>query len=316
VRAIIAAFALCAFSFLAHAQPVARTVHLIVPYTPATGADILARALGPKLQERWKVAVVTENKPGATGNIGAEFVAKAPADGSTLLVAATSFATNPALNPAPYDPVKSFAPVIVAATSALCVVVNPQVPAQSMKELIEAAKRQPGKLNYGSPGNGGVQHLAMELIKIEAGIDLPHVPYKGMGGMLNDLVGGHIQAGVSALQSASPHVQAGRLRMLAVMSPERSSAFPTVPTMREQGLPQLEVETWYGVFAPAGTPRAALAKLNADFEALLQDAQMREFLAKQGMSAGGGSAERLGELVRRELARWTRVVKIAGIKAD
>jgi len=260
--------------------------------------------------------VVTENKPGATGNIGAEFVARAPADGTTLLVAATSFATNPALNSAPYDPVKSFAPVIVAATSALCVVVNPQVPAQSMRELIEAAKRQPGKLNYGSPGNGGVQHLAMELIKIEAGIDLPHVPYKGMGGMLNDLVGGHIQAGVSALQSASPHVQAGRLRMLAVMSPERSSAFPTVPTMREQGLPQLEVETWYGVFAPAGTPRAALAKLNADFEALLQDAQMREFLAKQGMSAGGGSAERLGELVRRELARWTRVVKIAGIKAD
>jgi tripartite-type tricarboxylate transporter receptor subunit TctC len=317
VRAIIAAFALCAFCFLAHAQPVAsRTVHLIVPYTPATGADILARALGPKLQERWKVAVVTENKPGATGNIGAEFVAKAPADGTTLLVAATSFATNPALNSAPYDPVKSFAPVIVAATSALCVVVNPQVPAQSMKELIEAAKRQPGKLNYGSPGNGGVQHLAMELIKIEAGIDLRHVPYKGMGGMLNDLVGGHIQTGVSALQSASPHVHAGRLRMLAVMSAERSSAFPNVPTMREQGLPELEVETWYGVFAPAGTPSAALAKLNADFDALLQDAQMREFLARQGMSAGGGPAERLGELVPRELARWTRVVRLAGIKAD
>jgi len=317
VRAIIAALALCAFCFLAHAQPVAsRTVHLIVPYTPATGADILARALGPKLQERWKVAVVTENKPGATGNIGAEFVAKAPADGTTLLVAATSFATNPALNAAPYDPVKSFAPVIVAATSALCVVVNPQVPAQSMKELIEAAKRQPGKLNYGSPGNGGVQHLAMELIKLEAGIDLPHVPYKGMGGMLNDLVGGHIQAGVSALQSASPHVQSGRLRMLAVMSPERSSAFPTVPTMREQGLPELEVETWYGVFAPAGTPPAALAKLNADFDALLQDAQMREFLARQGMNASGGRPERLAELVQRELARWTRVVKLAGIKAD
>ena len=315
MRAIIAALAFACTAAAAQEFP-SRTVHLVVPYTPATGADILARALGPKLQERWKVAVVTENKPGATGNIGAEFVAKAPADGTTLLIGATSFATNPALNSAPYDPVKSFAPVIIAATSALCVVVNPQVPAQSMKELIDAAKRQPGKLNYGSPGNGGVQHLAMELIKIEAGIDLPHVPYKGMGGMLNDLVGGHIQAGVSALQSASPHVQAGRLRMLAVMSPERSSAFPTVPTMREQGLPQLEVETWYGVFAPAGTPRAALAKLNADFEALLQDAQMREFLAKQGMSAGGGSAERLGELVRRELARWTRVVKIAGIKAD
>lgn len=315
MRAIIAALALACTAAVAQEFP-SRTVHLVVPYTPATGADILARALGPKLGERWKVAVVTENKPGATGNIGSEFVARAPADGATLLVAATSFATNPALSPAPYDPVNSFTPVIVAATSALCVLVNPQVPAKSMRELIEAARREPGKLHYGSPGNGGVQHLAMELVKIEAGIDLPHVPYKGMGGMLNDLVGGHIQAGVSALQSAAPHVQSGRLRMLAVMSAERSSAFPEVPTMREQGLPQLEVETWYGIFAPARTPAAAVAKLNADLDALLQDAQMRDFLGKQGMTAAGGPPERLGELVRRELARWTRVVKLAGIKAD
>ena len=315
MRAIIVALALACT--IAHAQEFpARTVHLVVPYTPGTGADILARALGPRLGERWKVAVVTENKPGATGNIGAEFVAKAPADGTTLLVAATSFATNPALSPAPYDPLKSFAPVIVAATSALCVLVNPQVPAQSMRELIDTARRQPGKLHYGSPGNGGVQHLAMELIKIEAGIDLVHVPYKGLGGMLNDLVGGHVQAGVSALQSAASHVQSGRLRMLAVMSAERSTAFPEVPTMREQGLPQLEVDTWYGVFAPAGTPAAAISKLNADFDALLQDAQMREFLVKQGMTSAGGAPDRLAELVRRELARWTRVVKLAGIKAD
>ncbi|HEU5177817.1 MAG TPA: tripartite tricarboxylate transporter substrate-binding protein [Burkholderiales bacterium] len=295
MRAITAALALCAFSFLAHAQPVAsRAVHLIVPYTPATGADILARALGPKLQERWKVAVVTENKPGATGNIGTEFVAKAPADGNTLLFAATSFATNPALGAVPYDAEKSFAPVILAATSALGMVVNPRVPAQSIPELIELAKREPGKLHYGSPGNGGVQHLAMELFKLEAGVNLVHVPYKGLGGMLNDLVGGHVQVGVAALQSVHPHVQAGRLRMLG----------------------QLEVETWYAVFAPAGTPAPAIAKLNADLHALLQDAQMREFLAKQGMTAAGGPPERLGELVRRELARWTRVVKIAGIKAD
>ena len=134
--------------------------------------------------------------------------------------------------------------------------------------------------------------------------------------MLNDLVGGHVQAGVSALQSAASHVQSGRLRMLAVMSAERSTAFPDVPTLREQGLPQLEVDTWYGVFAPAGTPAAAISKLNADFDALLQDAQMREFLAKQGMTSAGGPPERLAELVRRELARWTRVVKLAGIKAD
>jgi tripartite-type tricarboxylate transporter receptor subunit TctC len=311
----MAALALACTAAAAQEFPV-RTVHLVVPYTPGTGADILARALGPGLGERWKVAVVTENKPGATGNIGAQFVAKAPADGTTLLIAATSFATNPALSPAPYDPVTSFAPVILAATSALGVLVNPQVPAHSMRELIDLARRQPGKLHYGSPGNGGVQHLATELIKIEAGIDLVHVPYKGLAGMLNDLVGGHVQAGVAALQSSALHVQSGRLRMLAVMSAERSAAFPEVPTMREQGLAQLEVETWYGVFAPAGTPAAAISKLNADFGALLQDAQMREFLAKQGMAPAGGPPAHLAELVRRELARWTRVVKLAGIKAD
>lgn len=290
---MIAALALACTAAAAREFP-ARTVHLVVPYTPATGADILARALGPKLGERWKVAVVAENKPGATGNIGTEFVARAPADGTTLLVAATSFATNPALGPVPYDPVRGFAPVILAATSALCVVVNPQLPAKSMRELIDIAKRQPGKLHYGSPGNGGVQHLAMELVKLDAGIDLVHVPYKGLGGMLNDLVAGHVQVGVAALQSIAPHVQAGRLRMLT----------------------QLEVRTWYGVFAPAGTPAAAIAKLNADFDALLQDAQMREFLARQGMAAAGGPPQRLGELVQRELARWTSVVKRAGIKAD
>ena len=286
---------LCMVSLVVHAETFpSRPVHLIVPYTPGTGADLLARVLGPKLGERWKVAVVTENKPGATGNIGADFVAKAPADGHTLLMAATSFTTNPALSPVPYDPVKSFAPVILAATSSLWVVVNPRLPAQSMRELIDAAKREPGKLHYGSPGNGGVQHLAMELLKLDAGVDLVHVPYKGLGGMLNDLVAGHVQVGVVALQSVQPHVQAGRLRMLE----------------------RLEVETWYGLFAPAGTPPAALAKLNADFDALLQDAQMRELLAKQGMTAAGGAPERLAELVRRELARWARVVKLAGIKAD
>jgi tripartite-type tricarboxylate transporter receptor subunit TctC len=293
VRAIIASFALACTTVCAQEFP-SRAVHLIVPYTPATGADILARALGPKLTEKWKVAVVTENKPGATGNIGTDFVARAPADGTTLLIAATSFATNPALGAVPYDPVKSFAPVILAATSALCMVVNPQVPAQSMGELIEAARRQPGRLHYGSPGNGGVQHLAMELFKLDHRVDLVHVPYKGLGGMLNDLVAGHVQAGVAALQSVQPHVQAGRLRMLG----------------------QLDVETWYAVFAPAGTPPAAIAKLNADFDALLQDAQMREFLARQGMSAAGGAPGRLEELVRREIARWTRVVKAAGIRAD
>jgi tripartite-type tricarboxylate transporter receptor subunit TctC len=294
-----------------------RPVHLIVPYTPGTGADILARLLGPKLGERWKVGVPTENKPGATGNIGADFVAKAAPDGHTLLFVATSFGTTPALQKnLPYDPVKSFDPVALIATSGLVVVVHPQVPARSMKELIELAKRQPGKMHYSSPGNGGPQHLAMELVKLETGMDIVHVPYKAAAGALADVVGGHIDATVAAVQTAHPHVQSGRLRALAVMSLERSSAYPEVPTMKEQGLPDLEVETWYAAFVPANTPSPIIQKLNSDINAVLRDAQVREAIEKQGMSPVGGTPRRLAELVKNEIPRWTRVVDAAGIKAD
>jgi tripartite-type tricarboxylate transporter receptor subunit TctC len=287
-----------------------------VPYTPGTGADILARLLGPRLAERWKVAVVTENKAGATGNIGADFVARSAADGYTLLFVATSFGTTPALTRVPFDPVKSFAPVALVATSGLVVVLNPQVPARSMRELIELVKREPGKLHYSSPGNGGPQHLAMELLKLETGMNIVHVPYKSAAGALADLVGGHVQATIAAVQTAQPQVASGKLRAVGVMSAERSQAFPEVPTLREQGLPELEVETWYGAFAPAGTPTAVVDKINADLNLLLKEPEIRDFLRKQGMSAAGGSRERLGELVKRELARWTRVVGAAGIKAD
>jgi tripartite-type tricarboxylate transporter receptor subunit TctC len=294
-----------------------RPVHLIVPYTPGTGADILARLLGPKLGERWKVGVPTENKPGATGNIGADFVAKAAPDGHTLLFVATSFGTTPALQKnLPFDPVKSFEPVALVATSGLIVVTHPQVPARSMKELIALAKRQPGKMHYSSPGNGGPQHLAMELIKLETGMDIVHVPYKGAAGALADVVGGHVEATIAAVQTAYPHVQSGKLRALAVMSAERSAAYPDVPTMKEQGLPDLEVETWYAAFAPASTSSQIIQKLNSDINSVLRDAQVREAIEKQGMSVAGGPPQRLAELVRKELPRWNRVVSAAGIKAD
>jgi tripartite-type tricarboxylate transporter receptor subunit TctC len=316
MRLLLLALAALACSAVAQDFP-ARPVHIVVPYTPGTGADILARLLGPRLAERWKVAVVTDNKPGATGNIGADFVAKGAPDGHTLLFVATSFGTTPALQKnLPFDPVKSFEPVVLVATSGLVVVTNPQVPARSMKEFIELAKRQPGKMHYSSPGNGGPQHLAMELIKLETGIDLVHVPYKGAAGALADVVGGHVQAMISAVQTAYPHVQSGKLRALAIMSAERSPAYPDVPTMKEQGLPDLEVETWYGSFAPAGTPRAVITKINADINAALKEAQVREVLEKQGMTAVGGAPERMGELVKKELPRWNRVVGAAGIKAD
>ena len=294
----------------------ARTVHLIVPYTPGTGADILARLLGPRLAERWQVAVVTENKAGATGNIGADFVARSAADGHTLLFVATSFGTTPALTRVPFDPVKSFAPVALVATSGLVVVINPQVEARSMRELIGLVKREPGKLHYSSPGNGGPQHLAMELLKLETGMNIVHVPYKSAAGALADLVGGHVQATIAAVQTAQPQVASGKLRAVGVMSAERSQAFPEVPTLKEQGLPGLEVETWYGAFAPAGTPANVVSRINHDLNALLRDSAVREFLAKQGMTPVGGSPERLGGLVKSELARWTRVVNAAGIKAD
>jgi len=294
-----------------------RTVQVVVPYTPGTGADILSRILGPLLAERWKVGVVVDNRAGAIGNIGADVVAKSAPDGYTFLCTATSFGTNPALHPKlPFDPVKSFAPVILLATSTMAVIVTAGLPAKSMREFLDLVRGQPGKLYYASPGSGGPQHLAMELLKLDARIDLVHVPYKGSGGALADLVGGHVQAMIVSLQTAAPYVQSGKLRMLAVMSAERSPVFAEVPTLKELGLADLEVETWYGMFAPAGTPGGVIGKLNRDVNALLTRPDVRELLGKQGMIPAGGTPEQFGELVGKELARWSRVVKGAGIKVE
>jgi tripartite-type tricarboxylate transporter receptor subunit TctC len=312
---LAAAAGLAGHAAIAQEWP-SRPVHVVVPYTPGTGADILSRVLGPKLSERWSTAIVVDNKPGATGNIGAEHVAKSAPDGYTFLVTATSFTTNPALKPAPFDPVKDFAPVVLLATGGLGVYLHPGVPARSMKEFVELVRSQPGKLYYSSPGNGGPQHLAMELLKLETGMNIVHVPYKGAAGAIADLVGGHVQAMISALQTVAPHVHAGRLRMLGVMSEERAPAFPDVPTLKEQGYPGLEVQTWYAMFAPAGTPEAIVRRVNADVNAFLKADDVAKLLAKQGLEAAGGAPEVLGERVKRELARWTRVVKAAHIKAD
>jgi tripartite-type tricarboxylate transporter receptor subunit TctC len=295
----------------------ARTVQIVVPYTPGTTADILARSFGPRLAERWKVSVITDNRPGATGGIGTALVAKAPPDGHTLLFVATSFAMIPAVHQKlPFDAVRDFAPVALIATSAVGLFVHPQLPVKSAREFIQLAKRRPGQMLYSSPGNGGPQHLTMELFKLETGIDIVHVPYKGFAGAMTDLMGGHVQAMISALGSAAPYVASGRLRLLAVMMAERSPAFPDVPTMKELGLANLEVYTWYGSFAPAGTPVPVVAKLNGDVNSVLQQPDMREMLAKQAVNPAGGPPERLGELVKSELARWKRVVTAAGIRAD
>jgi tripartite-type tricarboxylate transporter receptor subunit TctC len=315
MRWILAALALLCGSALAQDYP-SRPVHLVVPYTPGTGADILARLIGLKLSERWKTAVITDNRPGATGNIGAEAVAKSPPDGYAVLFAATSFAANHAMTRTPYDPQTSFAPVALVATSSLAVLVNPELPARNMREFIALAKARPGRLHYGSPGTGGVQHLAMELIKLETGIDVVHVPYKGLGGAVSDTIAGHVQATVVALQSAAPHVQSGKLRMIAVLSAARAAAFPDVPTLKEQGLPDVEIDTWYAAFAPAGTPPAVIQKLNAGINDALSDPSIKTSLEKQGMLPVGGDPARLERLLKNELARWARVVNASGIKAD
>ena len=308
-------FLVCIGAAAAQDYP-SRPIHILVPYTPGTGADILSRVLGPKISERWKAAVVTDNRPGATGNIGATEAKAAAPDGYTLLLTATSFTTNPALKPAPFDPVKDFEPVALIATGALGVYINPEVRAKNMKEFVALVKSQPGKLYYSSPGNGGPQHLAMELLKLETGMDIVHVPYKGAAGAISDLVGGHVQAMISALQTVAPHVHSGRLRFLAVMSAKRSDAFPDVPTLKEAGMPELEVETWYAMFAPAGTPAPIVKKWNAELNELLKEADVKDVIAKQGLVPEGGTPQALGDRVKRELASWTRVVKAAGIKAD
>ena len=308
-------FLLCAGVAAAQDYP-SRPIHILVPYTPGTGADILSRVLGPKVSERWKAAVVTDNRPGATGNIGAAEAKAAAPDGYTLLLTATSFTTNPALKPAPFDPVKDFEPVALIATGALGVYINPEVRAKNMKEFVALVKSQPGKLYYSSPGNGGPQHLAMELLKLETGMDIVHVPYKGAAGAISDLVGGHVQAMISALQTVATHVHSGRLRFLAVMSAKRSDAFPDMPTLKEAGMPDLEVETWYAMFAPAGTPAPIVKKWNAELNELLKEVDVKDVIAKQGLVPEGGTPQALGDRVKRELAAWTRVVRAAGIKAD
>ncbi|WP_338616775.1 tripartite tricarboxylate transporter substrate binding protein [Pigmentiphaga sp. CHJ604] len=294
-----------------------RTVTLVVPFTPGTSADIIARVIGPRLAERWKVAVVTENRPGAGGNIGAELVARAAPDGYTLLMTATAFGTTPVINRhTPFDPIKSFRPIGLAATSAMALVAPGKLPAQSVQDLIQLARAQPGKLNYASPGTGTAQHLAMELLKQSAQLDMVHIPYKGTAGALTDIMGGHAQAMVTSLGAATPFLQSGQLKALAVMSKNRVPELSGTSTVVEQGHPELVVDTWYGLLAPANTPDAIIGKWNKDLNALLRDPDVIASLKNQGLVATGGTPQELGALIQSELARWAKVVAAAKIAAD
>jgi tripartite-type tricarboxylate transporter receptor subunit TctC len=294
-----------------------RPIRIVVPYTAGTGIDILARATGQKLSDRLRVPVVVENRPGASGNIGTEAVAKAAPDGYTLLMNASTHVTNAALQPSvPYDPVKSFAPIGPVAIGNLALVVHPSVPAKSVPELVALAKAKPGSLNYASPGSGTPHHLAMELFKLHFKVDIVHVPYKGTAGAVTDILGGQVQVMFLPVHVALSHTQAGKLRMLTAGGAKRSPVTPDVPSLADEGISDIDVDIWYALLGPAGMPKEQVALLNGEMNAILADAQVREGLQKQGLNPTPGRPEDLARTIDTDLERWTTIVRAANIKAD
>ncbi len=295
-----------------------RAVKIVVPFTPGTGSDILARTLGQKLGDEWKVGVVIENKPGASGNIGTEAVAKSLPDGYTLLLTAATIVQNRGLFVSmPYDPIRDFTPVAPLAIGQLALVVNATVKAKTVAEFIALAKANPGGLSYASPGNGTPHHLAMELFKSKMGIDLLHVPYKGTAGATQDLLGGQINAMFLPVHVALPLVEAGKLTMLAAGGTQRSAVTPGVPSLAEAtGVRDIDTDIWYGLYVPARTPTAIVATLNRAVNALLKSPEVADSLQKQGLAPTGGTSEQLAETTRADLDRWVKVVRDAKIQPD
>ena len=294
----------------------AKPVRFIVGFTPGGGSDMVARLLGQKLGEAWGQPVVVDNRPGAGGNLATELVVKSAADAYTVLIASSSFTIQPALYAnLSYRPVADFAPVVLASSSPYLLVVHPAVAAQSVKELIALAKAQPGKLNYASAGAGSALHLASELFKSMAGVDIVHVPYKGTNG-IPDLIAGAVQMTIAGPPQTLTHVRAGRLRALAVTSSKRAGVAPQLPTIAEAGVPGYEVEAWYGALVPAATPRARVDQLAAAINRALASGDLREKLALQGLDPRGGSPAEFATVIRDYIAKWGRVVRDAGIKAD
>jgi tripartite-type tricarboxylate transporter receptor subunit TctC len=294
-----------------------RPITIVVPYSPGTGPDVMARAVGDGLQKHWNQAVVIDNKPGATGNIGTQLVARATPDGHTLLMTSNPFTTNVSLfSRLPYDPIKSFAPIIDVGAGALALCVHPSLPVTNVREFIDYVKRHPGELNYGSPGVGGPHHLAMELFKRIAEIDIRHVPYRGSAGATQDIVGGHVAGGFLSLSVAAPLAKSGSLRILGVASKERVSTAPELPTLAEQGIAGFEAELWFGLLAPAGTPHEIITRYNTTINEIVRERHVVELAASQGVVTRGGTPEQLAEFLVRDIAIWQQVVKEAGIKAE
>ena len=296
----------------------AKPIRFIVPFPPGGSADILARAIGQKAGEGLGQSLVVENRPGAGTAIGAEALAKSPADGYAVMIGTvSSHAINPALNPKlTYDPVKDFTPISLVASIPFAMIVHPSVPAKSVRELISLAKSKPASLNYSSAGNGTSNHLAGELLKSMAGIDIVHIPYKGSAPALNDLVAGQVSLMFDLVLTAAPHVKSGAVRGLAVTGAKRSSALPDLPTVAESGVPGYEVSAWFGIFAPAEVPQPVVQRLNAEFVKALQQPDLRQRLASQGAEPLTSTPDEFTAYLRSEIAKWAKVVKDSGMKVD
>ena len=292
-------------------------IRFIVPFAPGGGTDLTARAIGIKLTEAWGQTVVVDNRAGANGTIGVELAARAPADGFTLTMISASHSVNSSLyKNLPYDLLSDLAPITQATSQPYALVVHPAVPAKSVKELIAMAKAKPDGLTYGSSGLGGFSHLSGALFASLAEIRIIHVPYKGGNPALNDVIGGQISMLFSTLLQADTQIKAGRLRALAVTTKKRSPAAPDLPTMQEAGIAGYEVAGWYGVMAPAKTPRPLIDKLNREIVRILKSPDLQSKLAADGSEAVGSTPDAFGAHVKSEIAKWGKVVKDAGIKAE
>ena len=303
------------------AQPAvypSKPIRLVVPFTPGGSTDILARAIGQELTRAWGQSVVVDNVPGAGGAIGADKVAKAPADGYTLLMGHIgTLAVNPSLYPKlPYNPVKDFDPVAWVARVPNVLVVNPAVPVKTLKDLVALAKARPGQLNYGSGGPGSAANRATEYFKLQTGTSLLHSPYRGTAPAVTDLMGGQIQLLFTGAPAVIGQLKNGQLRALAVSSPQRLDALPDVPTVAESGYPGFEADQWYGVVAPSGTPDAIIRRLNEQINLALKSAELKNRLAAEGAVATPGTPEAFGKLIVTEIARWKPVISSCRVKAD
>ena len=303
---VIAALALALTCGMAAAQSFpSKTVTIIVPFAPGGGADTLIRAIAPRLSASWGQTVVIDNKPGASGHIGADMVAKAPADGHTLLMATTAAISD--------KNVDKFAPVALVSAEAYVIVVHVGVPVANVRELVAYAKAHPGKLNFGSSGIGAASHLTGELFKARAGVDLVHVPYKGTGQAVGDLLAGHIQLMFAPVQALATHLGGGRIKAIAVTGSAPLEALPGVPTVTSSGVPDYQALGWFGLLAPVATPAATLARLHADVSRVLALPEVRKELLAKGALPGSMSAPEFGAFIRTEQQRWTKLIKDAGI---